>query len=708
MKAGSSSNTEVLKHLEFELAYLSLLTAEGIKPLSRWEKPFDSATQGSLGKFGLKTCVVDRTIQAGRTVRELLLSNSDESLEAYAQRFAGLPITHDQEAVRMEGRLFGYPACCVESFAAHGYLKNSLHRRDQRILFHWACPECAVTPQLVPDYRRIYRMCLVARRGRVRRSLPDLLDKLKAPRLGPRVAAAVSLATLGMLPTTTLPVTADPLDPHVIAFTLYEDPDLDFLITSEEMILGLNPALGDQNTSSVPDGVDLALQLSAAVDALPSEPSSTNVFVRHNLAFGLENCAVCGAAVNMGFLEVCHPLENQSIEVPYVAKHFLEHGSFSYSGSIHSGRVNPPLLSFILHSDGRGHFISEPAGTDVDNDGLRNWEEPAFGTDPANPDTDSDHLVDSIDVARELRQELEALPAVGRREDGPTDRPFVVMLSMNGIETCPRCGEIQTMGFWEVINPVTGDSLTIPTMGIHYLEHGAFAWSGGQLLGGHGRVDPSQLQGILRSQPNRHLLSVTPDKDSDWLSDQEEVSLGKDAANPDQDGNAAKDGLDLARVVACEIAGLPTNPSSYQVYRIDLAEFGLERCDICGTNANMGHLTICNPQAHLSVNLPYIALHYLEHDSFSFAGDVHGSGRSEVKKLLDALFKPTVGVTAAEQDINLRWIAKAGRTYQVDTALDPGGPWTHGPVFRGDDKEVVFTDAKLPGASKCFYKISVW
>ncbi len=30
-----------LKEIDFELAYLALLTCEGLKPLSRWEKPLD-------------------------------------------------------------------------------------------------------------------------------------------------------------------------------------------------------------------------------------------------------------------------------------------------------------------------------------------------------------------------------------------------------------------------------------------------------------------------------------------------------------------------------------------------------------------------------------------------------------------------------------------------------------------------------------------
>ncbi len=704
----STLSARVVRNLEFELAYLALLTRKNIKPLSRWEKPFESATEDALHELGLKTSVVERSVQTGRRVRELLFSTSQASLEAYGSQFGGLPVRHDPETVRLEGRLFGYPQCCVKSFALRGYARNGLRRRDQRILFHWACPGCVVTPRLLPEYREIYRMCLEARRGRAWRGLVNVLDKFATPGLRPKMAVAVSLAALGLFPGTTFRVAADPLDPHVTTPYVPSDPDADFLTSGEELILGFDPAVPDQNTNSVPDGVDLALELSGNIDALPTEPASTKAFVTHHLAFGLENCEVCGASVNMGFLEVRHPLEDQTIQIPYVAKHFLEHGSFSYSGSLHSGRISPPLLRFILKTDGRGHLLGEPAGTDADHDGLRNWEEAAFGTDPQNPDSDGDQLLDGIDKARQLREALNTLPVVGRREDGPTDRPFVVQQVMNGIETCPRCGEVETMGFWEVVNPIINESLTLPSMAVHYLKHGAFGWNGGQLLGGKGRVDPRQLQAVLTGQANGHLLALTVDQDGDFLTDLEEASLGKDPLNLDQDGNTTADGLDLARAVACEIAGLPTTPSSNQVYRLDFLLRGLEQCQICGTNVNMGHLTINNPQARLSVEVPYIALHFLEHDSFSFAGDVHGKGRSDLKALLDVLFRPAVSMVADRQQVGLRWIAKAGRSYRVFTAPDLEGPWTSGPIVQGDDTEKVFSEMKPADATKRFFKIVVW
>lgn len=663
--------TKEWKHLDLELAYLAALTREGLKPLSRWETNFNRTTEEILHELGLQTRAVERTVQSGKRLRELLFSTSEECLHSYTARFADTPVNRRPDTVRLEGLLFGYPPCCVESYVARGYARNALRRRDQRILFHWACPQCAITPLLVPHYRRIYRACRVARRGRVwawmspihaaRTATPLTLalsplrgegipqppaahrpELSFSPSLGRALAMAASFAAMGLGSATTLfaAPAADPLDPHVIAFSPADDPDRDFLSSSEEIILGMNPAVFDENANAVPDGVDLARALSAAIDALPTTHSATQPYVQHHLAFGLENCQVCGAVTNMGSLEIVNPLENQSFAMPYVAKHFLEHGSFSYlgtnlSGILHSGRLNPPLLQTALTSAGLAHFIAEPKGTDADNDGLRQWEEPALGTDPETGDSDGDQLIDGIDLARTLRRTLDTLPRTPQH-----DRPYVLDHPMDGYEICPRCGERVVMDMWEVINPLTGDSITLPSMALHYLEHGGCGWKGGQLLGGEGRVDPRHLQAVLIGQPNRHLLPVTPDADRDLLADQEEQDLGKDPLNPDEDRNAVSDGLDLARATVCAIAALPTKPSSNQVHRLDFPLRGLERCDLCGTNVNMGHLTVCNPLAQLYAKLPYIALHYLEHDSFSFAGDVHGTGRSDVKLLLDALHSP--------------------------------------------------------------------
>jgi hypothetical protein len=636
-------NTALLKELEFELAYLSCLTKEGIKPLSRWEKDFDRTTEEVLQGLGLKTRAVERSVQSGKRLRELLFSTSEQHLDTYATSFAGTPVNRSRENVRLEGLLFGYPSCCVESYVAKGYVRNSLRRRDQRILFHWACPQCAVTPLLLPHYRRIHRACRLARHGRAWASMGNFHDRAVSPCLRRALAVAAALAALGMAPAATLPAApaADPLDPHAVAFPPADDPDRDFLATSEELLLGMDPAIFDENGNAIPDGVDVAHALSAAIDALSTTPSATQPYLIHHMAFGLENCQVCGAVTNMGSLEIINPLENQSVAMPYVAKHFLEHGGFTYvgtnlSGILHSGRLNPALLQTVLTSAGLAHFIAEPADTDADNDALRDWEEPAFLTDPANRDSDGDQLLDGIDAMRDLRAQLDTLPRASSPETGPKDRPFVVEHPMDGIETCPRCGERVVMGIWDVINPVIHASICIPSMALHYMEHGGPSWQGGQLLGGEGRVNPRQLRAVLTGEGDGHWLDVPSDTDGDLLADDEETELGKNPRIPDEDGNRVLDGVDLAKSVAAEIAALPTGPVT-AVYRLDFLLRGLERCDICGTNVNMGHLTVCNPIAGLYAHVPYITLHYLGHGSFSYAGDVHGAGRADIKLLLDAL-----------------------------------------------------------------------
>ncbi len=611
--------------LGFELAYLSLLTQAGLKPLSRWEGRFGEATRRVLAADGLQTRVVTRLTRSGRRVRELLLSRSGRRIDLYARRFDGTGIRRDPASVRLEGRLFGYPSCCVEGFLAQPYARNALCREDQRILFHWACPGCVATPSLLPGYRRVYQECrrLRAAGGRRHAGVASL-RRAAVP--------AASLLALGVAP-----ALADPADPHWLVPAGGEDPDGDYLTSVEEGILGYDPEQGDENGNAVPDGADLAQALSAAMDLLPTAQSPVAPYVLHHPTFGLETCEVCGAEINMGLMEVVNPLENQVVGVPYIAKHFLEHGSFSYAGSVHAGRVNPPLLRMAVTGGGLGHFIGEAPGSDADDDGLRDAEEPPFHTDPALRDTDGDALIDGIDHARDLRAQLDALPHVGSVEAGPKDRPFVVEHPMDGVERCPRCGELVVMDVWEVINPVTGARLAVPSMALHHLLHGGFRWQGGQLMGGAGRADPRQLQAVLTGQGGKHLLDVAPDADADLLTDAEELALGTDPEAPDEDANQVPDGVDLARDVAGEIALLPTGPSTTRAYRVDFLLRGLEQCDACGTNVNMGHLVVCNPLAGLYAKVPFIGLHFLEHGSFAYAGDVHGNGRAAVRLLVDAL-----------------------------------------------------------------------
>jgi len=633
-----------LKKLGFDLAYLSLLTKAGLKPLSRWEKDFGPETERLLHDLGLKTRTVRRSVRSGRRMRELVFSKSGQCLDLYLSRFDGAPIDPSPANMRIEGLLFGYPSCCVESYIAKGYVKNSLRRSDQRILFHWACAKCPITPLLLPHYREVYGECREAMRGRLFSSLSTIREAAVVDHLRRAVVAAASLVALSALPTSEAKYYGG--DPHRIPLEVWEDTDADFLKDEEEVLLHTNPAEPDEDGNQIPDGVDLALALSGAIDLLPDKPSSEHTYIVHILMYGVEYCDACGEAANMGIMEIINPLEKLSITVPYIAKHYMEHGSFSYDGNIHRGRLNVPLLNTVLGSEGLAHFTPEPEGTDADNDGLRDWEEPVFETDPENRDTDGDGIRDGLDLSRELRAEIGSLP----RTPGK-DKPYVVEHPMDGIEICPRCGAEVVMDIWDVINPATGASISIPSMALHFMDHGGFAWEGGYLFEGHGRVAPRQIKAVLTGEGDGHWLHVSPDADGDFLADQEELDIHTDPGNPDENGNEVLDGVELAEATAAEVSALPGPSPSSEVHRLDFQLKGLERCDICGAyDINMGHLTVVNPMAQLYVKVPYIALHYMEHGSFSFAGSIHGGGRLDVKLLLDALHSPGPGHMLAVPD----------------------------------------------------------
>ena len=87
-------------------------------------------------------------------------------------------------------------------------------------------------------------------------------------------------------------------------------------------------------------------------------------------------------------------------------------------------------------------------------------------------------------------------------------------------------------------------------------------------------------------------------------------------------------------------------PIPNRIYKIPYIFFGIERCDICGQQVNMGGYEIINPILHLhypggnnplqEVFLPELALHYMEHGSFDCFGDIH-RGRIDIPRLLRVL-----------------------------------------------------------------------
>ena len=142
-----------LKEIDLELAYLAVLTREGLKPLSRWEKPLAGGDLELLQRTGLLTKQVRRTVKTGKEVVETIFSRTPAYIQLYEQTFGNTPIDKSPQIQRFEGFFFGYPPCCVNQYIRKPYAPNNLTEQEQKILFHWACRDCKVTPSLLLAYK---------------------------------------------------------------------------------------------------------------------------------------------------------------------------------------------------------------------------------------------------------------------------------------------------------------------------------------------------------------------------------------------------------------------------------------------------------------------------------------------------------------------------------------------------------------------------
>lgn len=145
-----------LRKIDFELAYLVALTREGLKPLSRWEKKLTKKNLELIQSTGLLTKQVTRTVKADQEVIETVFSRAPVYIQLYEQTFDDTTIDKSPRTQLFEGFLFGYPSCCVNQYIHKPYAPNNLTEQQQKILFHWACRDCKVTPLLLPAYTSIY------------------------------------------------------------------------------------------------------------------------------------------------------------------------------------------------------------------------------------------------------------------------------------------------------------------------------------------------------------------------------------------------------------------------------------------------------------------------------------------------------------------------------------------------------------------------
>ena len=334
----------VLAGLDAELRYLMLLSERGLKPLSRWEGPFGRREEAAVDALGLGSRTIRRRLRGGDPIRELVFGRSPGYLELYARRLEGTRLGHTAERQRLEGFLFGYPSCCVESFIRYGYRENDLAAEDQELLFHWACRGCRITPALLGEYRRIWSES--ERLSWQRPTKPAIW------RLGGGIAAAVAACFALSCTSSSATGPTHPEGHHRIEVAC--DLDGDGLMDVEELRLsrelGYNCDMYESDTDydGVLDGVQLAERMVEAFDALDTQPSSTRRYKIEHVQKGIEVCEICGVYVNMGYVEVHSPPRDIHTNVPFIALHFMEFGSFSYSGSTHEGRVDAVRLGQAL------------------------------------------------------------------------------------------------------------------------------------------------------------------------------------------------------------------------------------------------------------------------------------------------------------------------------------------------------------------------
>jgi hypothetical protein len=597
-----------IKKLPFELAYLALLTKSGIKRLSRWEAPLSDLQRDTLLALDLHIQDISRSTLLGRRVPRIVFSTQERLTSEYRKRFDKRRLSNSSQTVRTEGWFFGYPSCCVEQFVRKQYVCNNLPPEDQRILFHWACPDCHTTESLVREYRLIHNECTRAFGGVT--VLPDfncrfpgLHDRQSSVRLRKVIPVAASLAALLLNPG----ITRTMSDPHWSAAP--DDVDLDGLTHAEEILLARSINLCDSDNNGIIDGIDESLLMSALIASLPHSHRPDGPYVIDYEMDGLEQCAVCGLYVNMGFAKIVHPVRGLDVDIPYIGLHYLEHGNIGYDGTVHSGRVDVKSLKRILFPSNPSHIL-EAELDDTDSDHVEDIEEPLVTTNPADPDSDDDSLIDGSQIAEDLVAALSELP-----RQPIADGPYLLEHPLRGLETCTTCGERVNMGTVEIVNPLEGISLELPYIAIHYLAHGSYGYSGN--VHTWGRSLPTVISTVLNGDGNAHWLYVYEDGDSDYLKDIEEVELGLDPGNPDTDGDGTPDGPETAVLLHDAVAGLPEGPLPDQTYVIHNYTFGLYQCLVCGEQINMGFMDIVNPVSGESTTLSYYNNHFMMNGSFS-------------------------------------------------------------------------------------------
>ena len=294
---------------------------------------------------------------------------------------------------------------------------------------------------------------------------------------------------------------------------------------------------------------------------------------------------------------------------------------------------------------------------DADADLLADAEETAIGYRPFITDQNRNEVPDGIELAQYCVAVINEMPIYVPGTMMPIpNQTHKVVHTLFGMERCDICGQEVNMGGYEIVNPNLElsypdpndplDGTFLPDLALHYMEHGSFDCYGDVHKG---RLDIARLLRTLElrypNDPNEHLLDIEDtDLDGDSLTDSEELAAGYDLYDTDQDDDLTADGIELARQCAEAVDGLPVfdpnGPEVNTIYKVNYLQRGLENCETCGAAVNMGYWQITNLKLELSVDVPVLALHYMEHGSFSYEGNVHEKSRIDLPVLVKILEMP--------------------------------------------------------------------
>jgi len=573
------------RYKDFELHYLVELTKNSVKPLSRWEKPLTEKQLEWLNSRDLLVASIPRFTIRGDLLTETVFSKSQRYLNVYRKAFTGTILSMSVVSQRLEGFLFGYPSCCVEQFIQKPYIENMLDRQDQEMLFHWACPECRSTAGLLPYYRRIH--------GETKSRYH--YDALPPKTLGTQRMIATAAAML--LATTVAFSSAKGDEAHQLPIP--GDDNGNGMSLPEEV------TLGSYYTSQ--DAAYWGPSFASVVNSLPDEEQQEAIYKLDHWTLGSFACPVCGEMINMGFAEIVNPMRNLSVNLDYMALHFMENGSFSWQapGTPDTQRIDIASLKKVIYPYDADHMISFPG--DADEDGLTDSIEEYFHFSSNAWDTDNAGVPDAV----HLTERLTALfPKLLTLQDSLHTQ--VTLNLAYGVEECSICGAVINMGYVEFLNPENGKNYQIPLINLHALAHGSFRADGAEHPNSYVAADT-----LFRTM-NTHQLFIENDRDNDGLTDSAEEMFGSNPDLPDSDFDGIADSKELADRIIQKIESLPTEEQPDQPYITHYEMDGVYNCLMCGEYINMGYFEITNPGMNYPpLRISYHLYHFISHGSFS-------------------------------------------------------------------------------------------